>query len=45
VRSGKRVEFLRDIRSTEEWNLRRRLMGPFRAENVRLASQTRNSAQ
>jgi ATP-dependent Lhr-like helicase len=45
VRSGKQVEFLRDIRSTEEWNLRRRLMGPFRAENVRLASQTLNSTQ
>jgi ATP-dependent Lhr-like helicase len=35
VRSGKQVEFVRDIPSAEEWNLRRRLMGPFRAENGR----------
>jgi ATP-dependent Lhr-like helicase len=35
VRSGKQVEFVRDIPSAEEWNLRRRLMGPFRAERSR----------
>lgn len=31
VRSGKQVEFLREPDSAEEWSIRRRLMGPFRA--------------
>jgi ATP-dependent Lhr-like helicase len=44
ARSGKQVEFLRDIRSAEEWSLRRRLMGPFRAETGRLSSRTSKSA-
>ncbi|MEX2125689.1 MAG: DEAD/DEAH box helicase [Woeseia sp.] len=31
VRSGKQIEFLQDVEATEEWSVRRRLMGPFRA--------------
>src|SRR5690606_18124329 len=31
VRVGKQVEFVQDISTADEWNVRRRLMGPFMA--------------
>jgi ATP-dependent Lhr-like helicase len=31
VRIGKQVEFVQDIDTADEWNMRRRLMGPFMA--------------
>lgn len=31
VRTGKQIEFLKDIDPADEWHVRRRLMGPFRA--------------
>jgi ATP-dependent Lhr-like helicase len=37
VRIGKQIEFLQEIDAAEEWNVRRRLMGPFRAPAVAAA--------
>jgi ATP-dependent Lhr-like helicase len=31
VRVGKQIEFIHDIDAADEWSVRRRLMGPFRA--------------
>jgi ATP-dependent Lhr-like helicase len=31
VRVGKQIEFIQDIDTADEWNIRRRLMGPFKA--------------
>jgi ATP-dependent Lhr-like helicase len=31
IRVGKQIEFIHDIDAADEWNIRRRLMGPFRA--------------
>ena len=31
VRNGKQIEFLQETDAAEEWNIRRQLMGPFRA--------------
>ena len=41
VRIGKQVEFVHDIDSAEEWNVRRRLMGPFRTPATANAREAR----
>ena len=40
VRVGKQVEFVHDIDATDEWSVRRRLMGPFRAPQPALAQES-----
>jgi len=41
VRVGKQVEFVHDIDSAEEWNVRRRLMGPFKTPATANAREAR----
>jgi ATP-dependent Lhr-like helicase len=40
VRIGKQVEFVHDIDATDEWSVRRRLMGPFRASQSAVAQES-----
>ena len=40
VRNGKQVEIVHDVDATDEWSVRRRLMGPFRVPQPAVAKES-----